>query len=440
MRLSGLMPSSSPSLPASAARSSSSVVSGVPPVASSAFASPALPRPASRSGFASPFGFFAARLARMAMISSTIAFSLAYSASCAASFASVSAISVFSSAMRSSSKRPRSLSRCWRVELLAASFDRHLEVGDRRRRGALADRDAGAGGVEQAHRLVGQLPRRDVAGREMHGGDHRLVGNPHAMVLFHRLQDAAQHVAAFLDRRLLDVDRLEAAGQRRVLLEILAVLGPGRRADRPQRAARQRRLEQVRRVARALRAAGADQRVRFVDEQDDRRRRRLHLVDHRAQALLELTLHRRAGLHQADVEGAQADALELRRHVAVGEPLRKTFHHRGLADAGLAGQDRIVLAPPHQHVDDLADLLVAADHRVHFALLGLGGHVDREAIERGVAACAFADAARGRRPRARRAPSRPSAAGSPRRTGPTPCAHRLPPCRRRARRTAWKAG
>ena len=66
-------------------------------------------------------------------------------------------------------------------------------------------------------------------------------------------------------------------------------------------------------------AAGADQRVRLVDEQDDRRRRGLHLVDHRAQPLLELALHRGAGLHQADVERAEPHALELRRHVAGGD-------------------------------------------------------------------------------------------------------------------------
>ncbi len=44
--------------------------------------------------------------------------------------------------------------------------------------------------------------------------------------------------------------------------------------DGAQRAARQRRLQQVGRVAGAGRAAGADQRVRLVDEQDDRLRAR----------------------------------------------------------------------------------------------------------------------------------------------------------------------
>src|SRR5690606_41618264 len=58
---------------------------------------------------------------------------------------------------------------------------------------------------------------------------------------------------------------------------------------------RQRRLEQVGGVAGAGGAAGADQRVHFVDEQDDRLGAGLNLVDDRAQALLELALHAGAG-------------------------------------------------------------------------------------------------------------------------------------------------
>ena len=127
------------------------------------------------------------------------------------------------------------------------------------------------------------------------------------------------------------------------------------------------RLEQIRGIAGAGRPAGADQRMGLVDEQDDRRRRALHLVDHRAQPLLELALHRGAGLHQADIERAKPHAAQRRRHVARGDALREALDHRGLADAGLAGEDRIVLPPPHQHVDDLADFLVAAEDRVHLA-------------------------------------------------------------------------
>ena len=67
--------------------------------------------------------------------------------------------------------------------------------------------------------------------------------------------------------------RLEAALERRVLLDVLAILVERRRADAAQLAAGQRRLEQVGGVDRALGGAGADQRVQLVDEQDDRARR-----------------------------------------------------------------------------------------------------------------------------------------------------------------------
>ena len=109
--------------------------------------------------------------------------------------------------------------------------------------------------------------------RQLHGRHDGGVGDAHLVVLLHRPEDAAQHVAALLHVRLVDLDRLEAPRQRRVLLDILAILRPGGRGDGAQRAARQRRLEQVGGIARAGRAAGADQGMRLVDEQDDRRRR-----------------------------------------------------------------------------------------------------------------------------------------------------------------------
>ena len=73
-------------------------------------------------------------------------------------------------------------------------------------------------------------------------------------------------------RRLADEDRLEAALQRGVLLDVLAVLVERGRADAVQLAARQHRLEHVRGVHRAFGRARADDGVQLVDEQDDLRR------------------------------------------------------------------------------------------------------------------------------------------------------------------------
>ena len=160
----------------------------------------------------------------------------------------------------------------------------------------LADRDPGTGRVEQAHRLVRQLSCRDVAMRQAHRGLERLVQDLHAMMLLEHRGDAAHHEDRLVLARLGHLHDLEAPGQRRILLDVFLVFRPRGGGDGSQRAARERRLQQVGRVAGAGRAAGADQRVGFVHEQDDGFRRCLHFVDHLAQALLEFSLHARAGL------------------------------------------------------------------------------------------------------------------------------------------------
>ena len=123
-------------------------------------------------------------------------------------------------------------------------------------------------------------------------------------------------------------------------------------------------------------------RVRLVHEQDDGLGRGLHFVDHLAEPVLELPLHAGAGLQQADVEREQRDVLQRRRHVAPRQADGKAFDDRRLADAGLAGQDRVVLAPAHQDVDDLADLLVAAADGIDLAFARPLGEVGGVALER----------------------------------------------------------
>ena len=184
----------------------------------------------------------------------------------------------------------------------------------------------------------------------------------------------------------LDLHHLEAAGQRGVFFEVLFVFGPGGGGDGAEFAAREGGLQQVGRVVLTGRAAGANHGVRFVDEQDDRLRAGLHLIDHAAQAIFELALHARAGLQQAEVERAQRDTFERRRHIAGRQPDGETFDDGGLADAGLAGHDRIVLPPPRQDIDDLTDFRIASQDRIDLAGFGLRGQIDGELFQRTAAA------------------------------------------------------
>ena len=192
---------------------------------------------------------------------------------------------------------------------------------------------------------------------------------------------AILHAAQDLDRlalgRRIDLDRLEAALERAVLLDVLPVLGRRGRADAADLAARERRLEDVGGVERAFGRPRADQRVQLVDEHDDVRVLGQLLHD-RLEALFELPAILRARDDQRDVERQQALVGEEVRHVAVDDLLRQPFDDRGLADAGLADQHGVVLGAAAEHLLHALDLVLAPDQRVEHVLHRRFGEVAAE--------------------------------------------------------------
>ena len=149
-----------------------------------------------------------------------------------------------------------------------------------------------------------------------------------------------------------------------------------------QLAARQRRLQEVRSVHRAVGFAGADDGVHLVDEQDVGAGRRRDFLQHGFEPLLELATVFRAGDQRAHVEREKLLVFQAFRHVAVDDAQRQAFNDRGLADARLADQDRIVLGAPRQHLDGAADFFVAADHRIELAVARGLGEIARIFLQR----------------------------------------------------------
>ena len=130
-------------------------------------------------------------------------------------------------------------------------------------------------------------------------------------------------------------------------------------------------------------AAGADDGVQLVDERDHLAGGVGDLLEHGLQPLLELAAVLGAGEHRADVERDQALALQTLGHVAVGDAPGEALDDGGLADARLADQHRVVLRAPAEHLDDAADLVVAADDRIDLAVAGALGEVLAVLLERG---------------------------------------------------------
>ena len=139
---------------------------------------------------------------------------------------------------------------------------------------------------------------------------------------------------------------------------------------------RQRRLQQVGRIHRAAAGrAGADHGVDLVDEQH-RVRQLLQLGHDRLQPLLEIAAIARAGQQRAHVERIDHRVLQHFGHVALDDLARQAFGDRGLADAGIADIERVVLRAAAQDLDGAVDLRPAADQRIDLAVLRLLVEID----------------------------------------------------------------
>ncbi len=195
------------------------------------------------------------------------------------------------------------------------------------------------------------------------------------MVRLVALLQAAQNRDGVLDVGLAHVDDLETALQRGILLDVLAVLVERGGADGAQLAARQRRLEHVAGVDGAFGRAGADQRMQLVDEEDDLAVRLFDLLQDRLEAVFKLAAILGAGEHRSQIERDDALVAQNLGHVAGDDAAREAFDDGGFAHAGLADEHGVVLGAAAEHLDDAANLFVAADDRVELAAAGEFGQV-----------------------------------------------------------------
>ena len=94
--------------------------------------------------------------------------------------------------------------------------------------------------------------------------------------------------------------------------------------------------------------------------------------------LFELAAILGAGHDQRKIERQNALVGQERRHVALGDLLRQTFHNGGLAHARLADQHRIVLGAAAENLDHALQFVIAADQRIERIVHGGLGQVAGE--------------------------------------------------------------
>ena len=176
--------------------------------------------------------------------------------------------------------------------------------------------------------------------------------------------------------------RLEAPRQRRIFLHVFAIFIKRRGADAMQFTARQGGLQQVGRIHRPIRLARANQRVHFIDEQDDFAFRLLHFSQHGLQAFLELTTIFGARNHRPQIQRHNALGLQRFRHIAVDDAQRQAFHNSGFANPRFADEHRVILGTAGEHLNSATNFFITANHRVKLALAGHFRDVARVFLQR----------------------------------------------------------
>jgi hypothetical protein len=162
--------------------------------------------------------------------------------------------------------------------------------------------------------------------------------------------------------------RLEPPLERGVLLDVLPVLVERRRADRVQLAAPSIGFSMFD-ASIDPPSAGADDGVELVDEEESPGPARRDLLEHGLEALLELARYFAPAMSAPMSRATMRLFLSPSGTSPADDRARpRPLDDGGLADAGLADEDRIVLGAARTDLDDAADLLVAADDRIELAL------------------------------------------------------------------------
>ena len=268
------------------------------------------------------------------------------------------------------------------VLFAADVFQRLHRFGHRGGRYAAAQPDTRAGFVNQVNGLVGQEAVGYEAGGEGGGAANGVISEVHIMVFFVAFLDAHQDFHGFVAGWLLHPDRLKPALQGGIALHILAIVVQRGSPDALQFAAGQGWLQDVGGVHRALRGAGAYQRMDFVNEQ--------HAVagafdflDDFLQPFLKFAAVLGAGDQGTHIQGNQTLVLKGVGNFAFGDHLGHRLDNGGFADARLAHQHRVVLGAAGKDLDDALEFLIAAHYRVQFVGAGGVGQVNAEVVQRG---------------------------------------------------------
>ena len=111
--------------------------------------------------------------------------------------------------------------------------------------------------------------------------------------------------------------------------------------------------------------------MQLINEQNDMAFALFDFVQNRLQTFLKFAAVLRTGDQRAHIQRENALVFQRTRHVTAHNTLCQTLCNGGLADARFTDQNRIVLGFTRQNPNDITNLIISADDRIHLFLASL---------------------------------------------------------------------
>ncbi len=170
---------------------------------------------------------------------------------------------------------------------------------------------------------------------------------------------------------------MESPFERGIFFDMAFVFGESGRADETDVASGECGLQDIGGIQSAGSIAGTDERMNFIDEEDDIRRV-LYFADELFQARFEFSAETGSGDDEREVERENPFFREEIAGRSFSDFFRERGHERGFSDTRIAEEEGIVFLFPTEYVNEPFDLMRSPDEGLR---LGIFVEVDGVLVE-----------------------------------------------------------
>ena len=202
----------------------------------------------------------------------------------------------------------------------------------------------------------------------------------HLMMLFVLRAQPFQNLDGIFGIGRIHNNRLEAAFERGILLDILAVFVNRRRTNALEFTTGKRRLENIGSVKATFRTSSPNNRMEFIDKENHRIIDALEFHDKALHAFFELSTILSTGHHGGHVKRHHALVHQEFRNFLLDNLLRETFDNRRLTDTRFTDEGRIIFLATAKNLNQAFDFTATTNNRIKLTLLGKRRQVATEMI------------------------------------------------------------